>query len=402
MIRLLVVDDSGFMRVAIRKMLSADSRIQVVGEAANGAVAVRMARELRPQVITMDIDMPEMDGLAATRAIMAETPTPIIILSNFTPHNVEVTVKALELGAVDFISKSSAFVQLDIVHIENELRQKVEFWARTQLGGTERPGAAVLGARMGASTGSGPNLGAALPSGTAGAAGAPEAERGRRDRLLSEAAAEVARPRPTNFVRPPQEAVDLVVVGVSTGGPRMLPLMLEQMGRLSCPVVVAQHMPPLFTESLAGQLRIDTGLDVRESRRGQTLEPGVVTILRGGIDSVVQSQRSGSMIIGERHNPHGVIHPSADVLFRSAVLAARQPVAVILTGMGNDGTEGAKQFAQRELPVLVQSPESCVVGGMPAAAIDAGVASAVQSLEEIGRTLRKWAAADRAGPTTRT
>lgn len=347
-IRLMVVDDSGFMRTAIRKMVERAGDIEVVGEARNGAIAVEMARSLTPDVITMDVEMPEMDGLEATRRIMRERPTPIIMVSSLTQASADVTVRALREGAVDYISKSSSFVALDIIHIEQELTDKITYWARRRAP-SPQPGAPPMRLAAGSSP---------LP-----AAGRPRA------------------------------AVDLVVVGVSTGGPKTVPELLAKTGRLGCPVVVAQHMPEVFTASFAQQLSRDTGLEVVEGEDGQELRPGTVTILKGGIDTEVVRRATGRFGLWIRRHPDQPIHPSVNILFLSAAKVAAHPVGVILTGMGDDGTTGGLDFIRRGFPVLVQQPDTCIVGGMPGAALSAGAATQSLAIPALAATLRTWAAA---------
>ena len=188
----------------------------------------------------------------------------------------------------------------------------------------------------------------------------------------------------------PKGAVDLVVVGVSTGGPKMLPQLLHSMGRLRCPVVIAQHMPAVFTAGMAQHLGHETGLRVIEGYHGLSLELGMVVIAPGAHDSQIRRPFQGlAMDVGV--HPEAPIRPWVDLLFESAVSNAKNPVAVILTGMGNDGTRGGERFARNGLPVLVQKPETCVVAGMPGAAIKAGIASDVLTVEQIGKKLSRWA-----------
>lgn len=336
--RLLIVDDSGFMRMAIRKMVEHDSGIEVVGEARNGALGVEMAHSLRPDVITMDVEMPEMDGLEATRRIMRETPTPIIMVSSLTQASADVTVRALREGAVDYISKSSSFVALDIIQIESELRAKIRHWAHPQP---------------------------------------------RKPQSVQPVRADV----PAVSVAGP---IDLVVIGVSTGGPKTLPELLTATGRLGCPVVVAQHMPEIFTASFAQQLGRDTGLLVREGADGDVVEPGTVTILKGGTDTTLVSRTDGRFGLSVRLQP-GTIHPSVNALFLSAARVARRPLGVILTGMGDDGTLGAQEMVRRKFPVFVQDPDTCIVGGMPGAAMKAGAATASLPLGALADRLRALA-----------
>jgi two-component system chemotaxis response regulator CheB len=333
-IRVLVVDDSGFMRIALRKIIEADGDIRVVGEARNGREALRLAQELRPDVVTMDVTMPEMDGIEATRRIVAEVSPPprIIMVSASTQAGADATLKALRCGAADFLSKSSSFADTDLGLLDSELRGRLRQW---------RPAVA-----------SGP-LDVAAP--------------------IREAGEEEGR-------------ADLIAVAVSTGGPIALPLMLAAMGEIEAPVVIAQHMPELFTRSLAQHLAAEIGLDVREGVMHGAIKPRTVTVLPGGHDAVVASDRHGGFELRPGTGAGGA-RPSADLLLQSVAATGRRPVAVILTGMGRDGTLGAAAFRRRGLPVLVQAPATCTVAGMPSAAIAAGVATEILSLEQIGKRL---------------
>jgi two-component system chemotaxis response regulator CheB len=360
MIRLLISDDSAFMRIAIRKMVESDPEIEVVGEAKTGQMCLEMAQSLKPDVITMDVEMPVMDGLEATRQIMASCPCPIIMLSSLTERNSVTTMRALELGAVDFIAKKSSFVQLDIVQIGHELIEKLRYWSRQrhrigELRNLSKPASAPLStsAPLPAVTGAGPSLRAA----------------------------------------PVQSSPGLVVLGISTGGPATLPHVLKSMGRLPCPMVVAQHMPPMFTSGFASHLRNETGLNVLESTEALELKPGMVVIVKGATDVVVREPFPGKLMLYEKTDPRANIHPNADVLFRSAAAASCPVVAVIMTGMGSDGMLGAKELvARKNSAVLVQEPSTCIVDGMPASAINAGLASAVLAPKELGLRLSRLCA----------
>jgi two-component system chemotaxis response regulator CheB len=358
--RVLVVDDSTFMRMVLRRIVEAGNEMIVVGEARNGREAVELARRLKPDIITMDVEMPELDGLSATQQILAgPPPTPILIMvSGHTQHGTEATIKALSLGAVDFVSKSSSFAAEDFGHVDSELSQKLRYWA-----GRTAPLAEPRDA--------------ARP-----AASPPTAASGTAMRPLS-----------------PRARPDLVVVASSTGGPQILSAFLRAAAPLGAPMVIAQHMPAQFTLSLATLLRSETSLDVREGVSRMKLYAGTVTIIPGGQDAIVASVPTGYELRLTTHD--SLVHPCADLLFETAALVARHPVAVILTGMGNDGTRGAEQFRRRQLPVLVQDPKSCVVGGMPAAAIEAGVATESLTPVEIGQRLALWTSPSYA-PRTRT
>ncbi len=348
-IRLLIVDDSRFIRMALRAIIALDAEIEVVGEARDGADAIILARVLRPDVITMDLEMPKVDGLSAIKSIMAERPTPILVLSGHTRTGVWTTFQALGCGAVDFLEKPDSLESMETRTIEREFLSKIHYWAR-------RPHGAPWGAVMPPSVPS-------LPIVTAPAAHVPSF------RVSLET---------------PAGACDLVVVAVSTGGPNTMPRLLQAMtAPPRCPIVVAQHMPGLFTSGFAEHLCRSSGFNVVEGEDSLELVPGQVVIIAGGFDGEVV--RSGATLrLRQRRAGEDGIHPSGDVLFESAARHARMPVAVVLTGIGRDGTQGARAFFSRQYPVLVQTPASAVVWGMPASVIEAGFASAVLGIEEIG------------------
>jgi two-component system chemotaxis response regulator CheB len=334
-VRVLVVDDSAFMRLALKKMISDAGDIDVVGEARDGRQAVQLAKALKPDVVTMDLEMPELDGVGATKAILAEVATKVIIVSSLTEPGTKASFDAFAAGAVDVVAKGSSDMSLDLAQIGQELVRCIRGCADK-----------------------------APPS--------------RRRASI----------RPTAVA--PRRRVDMVVVGVSTGGPRTVVELLKSAGALPFPVVIAQHMPPLFTASFAQNLAAETGLNVREGRSGMSLDPGTWTIIPGGSDGVVGVGLNGAFVFSVRTDPNATIHPNADVLFESAARVCKSAVGVILTGMGSDGTHGAVRFREREFPVLVQEPSTCIVAGMPGAAIDAGAASQVLPVSDIGKRLAEW------------
>jgi two-component system chemotaxis response regulator CheB len=280
---------------------------------------------------------------------MARCPTPIIMLSSLTERNSVTTIKALELGAVDFIAKKSSFVQLDIVKIGDELVDKLRYWAKKR-------------ARF--------------------APGGIKSERSRIDTSTP-----VSQRKTEN-----QGVPGLIVLGISTGGPATLPQTLKAMGKLKCPMVVAQHMPPMFTSGFARHLSTETGLNVVESSDGMEAKPGMVIIIKGGSDAVIREPFPGRIMLYERTNTEANIHPNADVLFRSAATVSCAVVAVVMTGMGRDGMVGAQELvARKACPVLVQSPDSCIVDGMPSSVIEAGLATAILDPTALGARLGRMA-----------
>jgi two-component system chemotaxis response regulator CheB len=329
MIRVLVVDDLAFMRIAIRRMIEADNDMKVVGEARDGAEAVVLARELLPDVVTMDIEMPKMNGLEATTLILESVSPPpaIVMVSATTQEGAADTLEALHRGAVDFVSKSSVFTSTDLAHIENELRPILRAWS---------------------------------------------AQRRARPAAVSHSP-----PPPA-----PRRAPDLIVVGASTGGPQALGILLRAVGSFRVPVVIAQHMPRFFTAGLATMLARDTGLDVREAITREPLLPGSVYIIGGGQHGTMARGIAGFRI--QLAAATDGASPSIDRLFSSAALCAVSPLGVLLTGMGRDGCEGAKEMRRRGASIVVQSPEECVVAGIPLAAIEAGATDAILPLADLG------------------
>lgn len=348
MIKLLVVDDSAFMRMAIAKMVEHDANIQVVGEARDGIQAIKMAERLRPTVITMDVEMPNLGGIEAVKRIMSTTPCPIIMISSLTSQGAEVTFQAIEAGAVDYIAKNSSFVQLDIVKVEKELREKIIYWAARPLKQF------------------------------------PASQKAENTTFTWQHTAKLSKSYKPK-IRP-----QFVVVGVSTGGPRTVLDLLKSIEKPSCPIIIAQHMPKEFTPGFASHLAFETGFDVVEGYHGMILKSDQIVVAPGGLDCQVLEPFSGSYALDIKKFPDTPVHPSADKLFSSVAKVCRSAIAIILTGMGNDGTAGAREFTEKQFPVLVQDPTTCVVEGMPSAAIDADVVSDVLKVDQIGKKINHW------------
>ena len=336
-IRVLVAEDQSFMRIALRRMIEAEGDMQVVGEARNGIEAVALANQLKPELITMDVEMPEMGGLEACSRILAEvTPKPaIIMVSAFTQEGAQATIRAMRLGAVDFLSKSSLHVATDLAQIDAELRPKLRAWARQ--GGRTAPAAA-----------------------------APAIEFERRRGWIP----------------------DLLLIAASTGGPQALTALLKSLGPVAVPIVIALHMPEFFTASFAQILGQDTGSEVHEGRNRERLEPRTVTLLPGGKDGVIGPAAGGYELRLVKIDSS--VHPNADALFESAAMVVARPAAIVLTGMGEDGARGAALLRRKQAPILVQEPTTCIVGGMPEAVIAAVPEAIVRPLDGIAELLRGW------------
>jgi two-component system, chemotaxis family, protein-glutamate methylesterase/glutaminase len=331
-IRVLLVDDSPFIRRAVERMLESLEGVSVVGVAADGREGVEETRRLRPDVVILDIVMPELDGLAAIQEIMDTVPTPILVLSTETSPGAEVTLKALELGAVDFVSKTQAGTRMDIYDLAPVLREKVLVVA-----GSRVPDA----------------IGPPEPPQPVGAVRDPEPGR-------------PATPAPPGR----GTANQVLVVGASTGGPRALAALLAAFPRdFPGGVLVAQHMPPGFTSTLAQRLDRRSPITVREARDGDAIEPGVALLGVGGRQFWVD-RHNGQLIARVTETDENLVHrPSVDLLFTTAANALGSAVvALVMTGMGQDGAVGLAAVRAAGGRTLVESEESAVIYGMPRAA----------------------------------
>ncbi|HEV8307636.1 MAG TPA: chemotaxis-specific protein-glutamate methyltransferase CheB [Methylomirabilota bacterium] len=343
-IRVLVVEDSRFMGSVIRQILASDPQIEVVGMAADGVEAVRAVAALAPTVVTMDVNMPHADGLVAVERIMAERPTPILMLSAYTRDGAAATIRALELGAVDFVTKPTGSVGREIEELRETLIRKVKMAAR------------VCPVRNAA-----PTVGAVGSAEGAGRAGTP--------------------------VRPsPSAAVACVVVAASTGGPSALLSVIPALPReLPASVLIVQHMPAPYTTQLARELSARSAVEVKEADAGEMLTPGVVYLAPGSRDLVV-----GPLgIVTLRPAPqNGGGCPSANLAMASvARFAGPLAVGLVLTGMGEDGAEGAAAIRRAGGRVIAQDEGSALIYGMPRAAVESGCVDAVVPLARIPETI---------------
>ena len=351
-VRALVVDDSGFFRRRVAAMLDDDPRIEVVGTAADGLDALRQVEELRPDVVTMDIEMPVMDGITALRRIMERNPTPVLMLSSLTQQGARATFEALEAGALDYLPKNFRDIADDPDRAASMLRSRV--WA---LGRRGMPGGRAA-TRSGAAA--------------ATAAGPPASPR--------------ARPATAPAKRP-----ELVVIGASTGGPVALQRVLVGLPRdYPVPILLVQHMPGSFTGAFARRLDEACAIRVREARDGDVPEPGLALLAPGGRQMELERRRGGLRLRLRDPTPAEHYRPCVDLTMGSVAKALPgHALAVILTGMGADGREGARALKRSGGAVWAQDRESSVIYGMPAAVAEAGLADAVLDLDEIGRRLAR-------------
>jgi two-component system chemotaxis response regulator CheB len=322
-IRVLVVDDSRFVRQAVARMLNAAPDIEVVGHAADGRQGIALCRELQPDVVTLDIQMPNMGGLETLERLMREAPVPVLLLSSLTSEGADVTLRGLELGALDFVDKSTAQGQMNLLSLAEELRVKVR-----ALAGSHRP----------------PRTTEPLP-------------------LPGRAPSRVSAPALA------------VAIGASTGGPTALQAIIPRLPRdLGAAVLVVQHIPLGFTRYLAERLATRSALPVREAEDGEPVVPGHVLIAPAGQHLKLEA-RGDSVEVKLDEEPRSSLHrPSADVLMASvADVFGRRSLGVVLTGMGSDGAQGLTAIRKAGGRTLAESEETCVIYGMPKAAIEAGV-----------------------------
>jgi two-component system chemotaxis response regulator CheB len=352
-IKVVVVDDSAFMRKALGTMLAKDPEIEVVATARDGEEGLEMIRRHQPDVVTMDIEMPRMDGLTALRHVMMEMPRPVLMVSSLTSEGAEATLKAMELGAVDFIPKQLSKVSLDIVKIEDELRAKVKTIARRRM---SHLGRSPLAAR-------------ARPAAAAAAA-------------VERAARPAARPSGA-------QCRDLVAIGVSTGGPPAVQKVLSALpADFPAGILIAQHMPAAFTGPFAKRLDGVCRIAVKEAEDGERLQHGVAYVAPGGKHLRIDQKVSRIDVRVVEEPREALYKPSASVLFESvATGVGRRGLGVVLTGMGSDGLDGMRVLKAKGGRALAQSDSTCVVYGMPKAIVDAGLADEIVDIDDMGETI---------------
>lgn len=350
-IRVLIVDDSSFMRKVLHAIVTADPQMEVVGQAKDGSEAVTMAQSLKPDVITMDINMPHVDGLQATEQIMSQNPRPIVVVSSETRDGAASTLVALELGAIDFIPKPTSGIDLDMNSIGPDLNRKLKMAAKVRVVRT-----------------------AARAKAHAGAAQRPAS---------AAVATEAAISGTTAGVRLP-----VVMIAASTGGPAAVMRLAPNLPKdLPAAVVLVQHMPASFTTQYAIQLADATEMEVKEAAANEALAPGILYVCPGSHHLRISPKGrivldSGARIAGYR--------PCADVAMETAAAwAGATTTGVVLTGMGNDGSRGAQAIYSAGGAVFVQDEESSVIFGMPAEVIKTGFVTQVLPLEQIAAAIEK-------------
>ncbi len=350
MIRVLVVDDSIFMRNIIADMISENKNIEIVGRAKNGQEAVEMNLQLKPDVITMDVEMPIMNGLEALKRIMSDRPTKVIMVSSLTTEGAKETIEALNSGAYDFVSKPSGQISLDIRKVKEELTAKILSSVEANI--------KILKENS-------------IESGI-------DNSKIKLKKFIKEQES-----------KPFSDKERVVAIGISTGGPKALQTIIPMFPEnIDAAVLVVQHMPPKFTKSLADRLDVLSNVKVKEAEDGDVIKKGVVFIAPGDYHMTVSDER-GIKYIRLNQNPPCTGHrPSANVMFDSVAESyGKNAIGVIMTGMGGDGAEKLKKLREFGGRTIGQDKDSCVVYGMPRVAAEMGAVEFVEELEKIPKKI---------------
>jgi two-component system chemotaxis response regulator CheB len=353
-IRVLIVDDSAFMRKVLETILVTDENVQVVGHAKDGREAVRLSESLKPDVITMDINMPVMDGLQATAEIMTTNPRPIVVVSSESRQGAASTLRALELGAIEFVAKPSSGIDLDMHSVREDLLRKVRLASKVRV---------VRSASR-------------IASAITNAGG----------KTMSVPPAPASRPAAATTY---DQRFPVVVLAASTGGPATVMRLAPGFTRdFPAAVILVQHMPAAFTTQYATQLAEFTGVRVKEAENSETLTPGTFYICPGG--QHLRVMPTGRIQLdGSSGRIKGYL-PNIDITMESvAAFAGALSIGVILTGMGNDGAAGASAIKSAGGMVLAQDEATSVIFGMPAEAIKAGAVSQVLGIDDIYAAIEK-------------
>ncbi len=335
-IRVLIVDDSAFVRRALVRMLDASPDIEVVGVAVDGRDGIDKVKELQPDVVTLDIKMPRLGGLEALKRIMDEAPVPVLLLSSLTVEGAEVTLRGLELGAMDFVDKSSVQGNMNLLNLSEELKAKIRALA-------------------------------SVPKGRLRPIGGEPAER---------------LPESSRLV---PSSIEVVAIGTSTGGPSALQAVIPRLPQgFGTAILIVQHMPAGFTRSLAERLNSRSVLPVREAKDNDLVIPGHVLVAPAGRHTKMRRKGSALRIMLDEEPRHTLHRPSIDVMMASvARICPGRCLGVLLTGMGADGVEGLRAIRESGGRTIAESAETAVIYGMPKAAVEAGVVDRSVALGKI-------------------
>jgi two-component system chemotaxis response regulator CheB len=355
----MVVDDSAFFRRRIKEILKSDNHIEVVGTATNGAEAVEKVTQLDPDVITMDIEMPVMDGISAVRAIMKKHPTSILMFSSLTTYGAKATLDALDAGAVDFMPK-----RMEDISVDRE-EAKRQLCARIRLLGSRR-------SKIPAIRGDSIRIAKKTPEETESTLQTRTAGKGKRVRFSC-------------------SDYKLILIGASTGGPVALQQIMTSLPEgFPVPILIVQHMPASFTSAFAQRLNSISKIKIKQAEDGDFVSMGSAILAPGGRQMILDNKDGRVFVRVQEATEDQTYKPSVDVTFESAARNVTGKIlAIMLTGMGADGRDGARLLKERNSTIWAQNEMTSVVYGMPMAVVDAGLADAVISLPDIGATLSR-------------
>lgn len=344
MIKVLVVDDSIFMRKIISDMLKEETDIEIIGSAKNGREAVDMTLKLKPDVVTLDVEMPVMNGLEALKIIMKESPTRVIMVSSVTKEGAKETIEALNNGAFDFLPKPSGAISLDIRKVKDELVEKIRAAKESDI--------KILTKSY------------------------------KEDRIkLSKFVKVTQNDRPS----PATGKERVVAIGISTGGPKALQNIIPEISAdIDAAILIVQHMPPKFTKSLADRLDLLSNIKVKEAEHGDVIKKGTAYVAPGDYHMIVVEENGEKVIKLNQEENYNGHRPSVNVLFKSvAEIYGKNAIGVIMTGMGGDGAEYLKKIKDAGGKTIAQSKDTCVVFGMPRVAIELGAVDDIVDMEKI-------------------
>ncbi|MGL4207012.1 MAG: protein-glutamate methylesterase/protein-glutamine glutaminase [Aeromonadaceae bacterium] len=371
-VKVLVVDDSSFFRRRVSEIINQDPTLEVIGTAQNGREAVEKALQLHPDVITMDIEMPVMDGISAVREIMAKSPTPILMFSSLTHEGAKSTLEALDAGALDFLPKKFEDIARDKEEAIKLLQQRVKAIARRHSFMAPRSTPAASSSSSFASTPS-----SALQGSSMG-----------RPALSHSAPAPAERIAPVVYKKS-GKSYQLLAIGTSTGGPVALQAVLTQLpSNFPYPILLIQHMPATFTAAFAARLNTLCQISVKEAEDGDLLRPGCAYLAPGGKQMMLDGRGNSARIRIIEGNDKVNYKPCVDITFASLAKSHNDKVlAIVLTGMGADGRDGARLLKEQGATIWAQDEASCVVYGMPQAVAKAGIASESLPLDKIAQRI---------------
>lgn len=370
--KLLIVDDSAFMRKLISDFFSNHPKVEVIGTARNGKDAIQKIKKLSPDVVTLDVEMPELNGLEALKEIMQVCPVPVVMLSSTTKAGAENTLIAMELGAVDFVAKPSGNISLDLHIIKDEIIEKVVQAAQVPVAKLNKPNVQH-------------RLQVDIPKRF------HEAHNTDVDNPLTKEMPLVVGKHKLNWT---SFSKKIVLIGTSTGGPRALQEVIPKIPKsINAPILIVQHMPSGFTKSLAERLDHLSEIEVKEAEHGEIIHNGTAYIAPGGYHLKIKKVGAAyAIVLDQEEEPRGGHRPSVDVMFESVSEAKEfDKIACIMTGMGADGSKGLIELKNNgNVIAIAESQKTCIVYGMPKAAVETELVDEIVSLNQIAQTIMKY------------